>query len=59
METIAVFKKKEQAFQLSKKINSKGLSSFVSTRLGYENGLKYKLLVPKEIKNEVKALLLK
>lgn len=59
MVTIAVFKKKEQAVQLSKKIINKGLLAYVTTRLGNKNGLNYKLVVPEEIKNEVKELLIK
>lgn len=57
MVTIAVFKKSEQAVQLSKKITSKGFLAYVATRKGNENGLNYKLLVPEEIQDEVRALL--
>lgn len=59
MITIAVFKKSEQAVQLSKKIISKGFLAYVATRHGNKNGLNYKLMVSKEDQEAVRALLLK
>lgn len=57
MVTIAVFKKSEQAVQLSKRITSKGFLAYVATRKGNKNGLNYKLLVQEENQEEIRALL--
>lgn len=57
MVTIAVFKKSEQAVQLSKKISSKGFLAYVATRKGNKNGLNYKLVVPEENQQEIRQLL--
>tara|TARA_B110000211_G_C14081701_1_gene554852 strand:- start:485 stop:664 length:180 start_codon:yes stop_codon:yes gene_type:complete len=58
MITIAVFKKSEQAIQLSKKIIQKGFLAYVATRHGDTNGLNFKLMVPKEDQDAVRALLI-
>lgn len=58
MITIAVFKKSEQAVQLSKKITSKGFLAYVATRKGNANDLNFKLMVSEEDKDAVRALLL-
>ena len=58
MVTIAVFKKSEQAVQLSKKITSKGFLAYVATRRGNENGLNYKLMVPSEDQEAIRNLLI-
>lgn len=59
MITIAVFKKSEQAIQLSKKIIKEGFLAYVATRHGNSNGLNYKLMVSKEDQDAVRALLIK
>ncbi len=58
MITIAVFKKLEQAVQLSKKITSKGFLAYVATRKGNKDGLNYKLLVSAEDQDKIRALLI-
>lgn len=58
METIAVFKKPEQAILLSKKIKQKGFLAYVATRKDKNNGLNYKLMVNLEDKEAVRALLM-
>lgn len=58
MITIAVFKKSEQAVQLSKKITSKGFLAYVATRKGNANGLNFKLMVSEEDRDAVRALLM-
>lgn len=58
MITIAVFKKPEQALQLSKKIISKGFLAYVATRHGNKNGLNYKLMVSENDQEAVRALLI-
>lgn len=57
MVTIAVFKKIEQAVQLSKKISSKGFLAYVATRKSNKNGLNYKLLVSEEDQDAIRKLL--
>lgn len=58
MITIAVFKKLEQAVQLSKMINSKGFLAYVATRKANANGLNYRLLVQPEDQKKIRSLLI-
>jgi hypothetical protein len=58
MITIAIFKKSEQAIQLSKKIIKQGFLAYVATRHGDKNGLNFKLMVSKEDQDAVRALLI-
>lgn len=58
MVTIAVFKKLEQAVQLSKKIKAKGFLAYVATRRGGVHGLNYKLMVQEEDQEKVRAILI-
>jgi hypothetical protein len=58
MITIAVFKKQEQAIQLSKKIIKHGYLAYVATRHRNSNGLNFKLMVTEEDQDAVRSLLI-